>query len=241
MYHSVYMRDVCDRLHRDWRWWGGSSWWGVPRTSTEVPASTREKDDKATGACQEACHAAVVCTTSSLDLMSVVLDAPCGAGAPLFPLVHLLSHLFPPFTFLFLSLALPFFFLCPSLSTRIVPLRFQARGCRCRVNHFVAVACVLWHELVIVNKATYTVLPYCRHTLTCRFLVRCYRSSVAEHIITVISAEPGGLKLWPLCPRRLMQRYRSLAAKSRPMQAKIQLRRMTFQTSKNAFVDSHST
>ena len=41
--------------------------------------------------------------------------APCGAGAPLFPLVHLLSHLFPPFTFLFLSLALPIFFFCPSL------------------------------------------------------------------------------------------------------------------------------
>ena len=55
--------------------------------------------------------------------------APCRAGAPLFPLVHLLPHLFPLFTFLFLSLALPIFFFCPSipsLSTRIVPLRFQA-------------------------------------------------------------------------------------------------------------------
>ena len=38
--------------------------------------------------------------------------APCGAGAPLFSLVH---H-FPPFTFPFLSLALPIFFFCPSLS-----------------------------------------------------------------------------------------------------------------------------
>ena len=41
--------------------------------------------------------------------------APCGAGAPLFPLVHLLPHLFPPFTFLILSLALPIFFFCSSL------------------------------------------------------------------------------------------------------------------------------
>ena len=41
--------------------------------------------------------------------------ASCGAGAPLFPLVHLLPHLFPFFTFLFLSLALPIFFFCPSL------------------------------------------------------------------------------------------------------------------------------
>ena len=41
--------------------------------------------------------------------------APCGAGAPLFPLVHLLPHLFPLFTFLFLSLALLIFFFCPSL------------------------------------------------------------------------------------------------------------------------------
>ena len=40
--------------------------------------------------------------------------APCGAGALLFPLVHLL-HLFLFFTFLFLSLALPIFFFCPSL------------------------------------------------------------------------------------------------------------------------------
>jgi len=40
--------------------------------------------------------------------------APCGAGAPLSSLVHLLPHLFPLSTFLFLSLALPIFFFCPS-------------------------------------------------------------------------------------------------------------------------------
>ena len=34
-----------------------------------------------------------------------------GRGTP-FPLVHLLPHLFPPFIFLFLSLASPIFFFC---------------------------------------------------------------------------------------------------------------------------------
>ena len=58
-----------------------------------------------------------------------------GPGHPSSPLVHLLPHLFP---FLFF----PFFhwlylfssFVHPSLSTRIVPLRFQAGGRRRRPN-----------------------------------------------------------------------------------------------------------
>jgi len=54
---------------------------------------------------------------------------PCGAGAPLFPspLVHLLPHLFPLFYFS-LSFSDFTYFLhlsIPSLSTRIVPLRFR--------------------------------------------------------------------------------------------------------------------
>ena len=48
-------------------------------------------------------------------LLFIGKRGPCGAGAPLFPFVHLLPHLFPLFTFLFLSLALPMFFFCPSL------------------------------------------------------------------------------------------------------------------------------
>ena len=47
-------------------------------------------------------------------MLSPPIPAPCGAGAPLFPLVHVLPYLFP-FTFSFLSLALPIFFFCPSL------------------------------------------------------------------------------------------------------------------------------
>jgi len=47
--------------------------------------------------------------------VGMAISAPCGAGAPLFPLVHLLPHLFPLYTFPFLSLALPIFFFCPSL------------------------------------------------------------------------------------------------------------------------------
>ena len=52
--------------------------------------------------------------------------APCGAGAPLFPLVRLLPHLFPLFTFLFFFIGFTYFLLLsiPSLSAKIVLLRF---------------------------------------------------------------------------------------------------------------------
>ena len=42
-------------------------------------------------------------------------SGPVWGRAPLFPLVHLLPHLFPFLLFFFLSLALPIFFFCPSL------------------------------------------------------------------------------------------------------------------------------
>jgi len=68
-------------------------------------------------------------------MMIVMMMALCGAGAPRFPPVHSLpcSLLFLLFPFLsgfnyFLFLSIPFFF------TRIVPLRFQAGGCRNRSN-----------------------------------------------------------------------------------------------------------
>ena len=62
--------------------------------------------------------------------------APCGGGAPLFPLVHLLPHLFPLFYFSLSFIGFTYFLLLsiPSLSTRIVPLRFQAGGRRRRPN-----------------------------------------------------------------------------------------------------------
>ena len=70
-----------------------------------------------------------------------------GPGHPSSPLVHLLPHLFPLFTFLFLSLAFTYFLLLsiPSLSTRIVPLHFQARGRRSRPN--LGLVCVLLSNL----------------------------------------------------------------------------------------------
>ena len=74
--------------------------------------------------------------------------APCGAGAPLFPLVHLLPH-FLPFYFLLSFIGFTYFLLLsiPFLSTRIVPLRFQAGGRRRRLNLglvvFVCVICVI--------------------------------------------------------------------------------------------------
>ena len=46
---------------------------------------------------------------------TVCRDAPCRAGAPLFPPCPFTSSSFPFFTFSFLSLALPIFFFCPSL------------------------------------------------------------------------------------------------------------------------------
>ena len=67
---------------------------------------------------------------------TTAVNAPCGAGAPLFPLVHLLPHLFSLFYFSLSFIGFTDFLLLsiPSLSTRIVPLRFQAGGRRRRPN-----------------------------------------------------------------------------------------------------------
>jgi len=55
---------------------------------------------------------------------------------PLFPILHLLPHLllFLHFTFSFIGFTYFLFLSIPSLSTRIVPLRFQAGGRRKRPN-----------------------------------------------------------------------------------------------------------
>ena len=75
---------------------------------------------------------------NSICVLIYAMLAPCGAGAPLFPLVHLLPHLFPFLLFSFFHwLYLFTYFLLlsiPSLSTRIVPLRFQAGGRTKRPN-----------------------------------------------------------------------------------------------------------
>ena len=58
-----------------------------------------------------------------------------GRGTPLFPLVHLLPHIFPFYfslSFIGFTYFLPLSI--PSLSTRIVPLRFQAGGRRKQPN-----------------------------------------------------------------------------------------------------------
>ena len=61
-------------------------------------------------------------------------SASCGAGAPLFPLVHVL-HLFPSSLFLsFIGFTYFLLLSIPSLSIRIVPLHFQAGGRRRRPN-----------------------------------------------------------------------------------------------------------
>ena len=70
-----------------------------------------------------------------------------GWGTPLPPL-SIYFLIFSPFTFSFLSLALPIFFFCPSLPfLPEVPLRFQAGGHRRRPNLglvcFYCVICVI--------------------------------------------------------------------------------------------------
>ena len=62
--------------------------------------------------------------------------ALCGAGAPLFPPCPFTSSSFPPFYFYLSFTGFTYFLLLsiPSLSTRIVPLRFQAGDHRRRPN-----------------------------------------------------------------------------------------------------------
>ena len=65
---------------------------------------------------------------------------------PPFTLVHLLRHLLFFFTFPFFFIGFTYCLLLsiPSLSTRIVPLRFQAGGCRRRPNlDLVCYVCVI--------------------------------------------------------------------------------------------------
>ena len=73
-------------------------------------------------------------------------------GHPSSPLVHLLPHVFPLFYFSLSFIGFTYFLLSsiPSLSTRIVPLRFQAGGRRRRPNLglviffvFLCVICVI--------------------------------------------------------------------------------------------------
>jgi len=67
----------------------------------------------------------------------LLATAPCGAGALLFSsLVYILPHLFPFLLPFFSFIGFTYFLLLsiPSISTRIVPLRFQAGGCRRRPN-----------------------------------------------------------------------------------------------------------
>ena len=70
---------------------------------------------------------------------------PCvGPGHPSSPLVHLLPHLFPLLLKFLSFIGFTYFLLLsiPSLSTRIVPLRFQAGGRRWRPN--LGLVCVLF-------------------------------------------------------------------------------------------------
>ena len=76
-----------------------------------------------------------LCFLANIGHCTVLDVAPHGAGAPSFPHVHSLSHLLLSFTFPFFS-GFDYFLLLsiPFLSTRIVPLRFQAGGRRKRPN-----------------------------------------------------------------------------------------------------------
>ena len=77
------------------------------------------------------------------DLRCPAFHAPCGAGTPLFPLCPFTSSSlrFLYFSLSFIGFTYFLFLSIPSLSTRIVPLRFQAGGRRRRPN--LGLVCVL--------------------------------------------------------------------------------------------------
>jgi len=70
--------------------------------------------------------------------VSVLYDsrAPCGAGAPLFSPLSIYFLIFSSFYFSLSFVGFTYFLLLsiPPVSTRIVPLRFQAGGHRKRPN-----------------------------------------------------------------------------------------------------------
>ena len=85
-----------------------------------------------------------------VDVNFLVISPRVGPGHPSSPLSFYFLIFSPLFTFLFLSLALPIFFLSiPSLSTRIVPLRFQAGGRRTRRRPNLGLVCVSFCSFVI--------------------------------------------------------------------------------------------
>jgi len=121
------------------------------------------------------------CCTLTVDLAHLQVLPPYGPGHPSFPLVHLLPHLFP---FLLFSIFIGFtYFLLlstPSLSTRIVPLRFQAGGRRRRPNLGLVCCVYLCYLYSLVNMdvwswstCTKLVDTSCVHLMsgTKRFLV----------------------------------------------------------------------
>ena len=89
-----------------------------------------------------------------------------GRGTPLFPLVHLLPHL-SPFYFSLSFIGFTYFLLLsiPSLSTRIVPLHFQAGGRRKRPNLglvcCVCVICIPWLRWILVFCSIWFDLVLC--------------------------------------------------------------------------------
>ena len=100
-----------------------------------------------------------VVESSQVPSLSSAIPPPCGAGHPSSPLVHLLPHLFP-FYFSLSFIGFTYFLLLsiPSLSTRIVPLRFQAGGRRRRPN--LGLVCVFLCYLYSLVKMHCGVLFY---------------------------------------------------------------------------------
>ena len=78
------------------------------------------------------------CVVSLIFVLLLFMSAvaPCGAGAPLFPPLSIYFLIFSPFYFSLSFIGFTYFLLLsiPSVSTRIVSLRFQAGGRRRRPN-----------------------------------------------------------------------------------------------------------
>ena len=98
--------------------------------------------------------------SNSLLILSQWVGVPCGAGAPLFPLVHLLPHLFPFLLFSFFH----WLYLFSSLWTDILWVSGHFATCHIVITHCILIALVgTTFNGVIVESELYRTSAFYRH------------------------------------------------------------------------------